>query len=102
VRTIAVEAARRAGRVLAAPQPVCHVTGFGDSAVNLVLRFWIDDPVDGLTNIKGEVMLALWDAFREHGIELPYPQREPASARPAGGAGRRSEAAAGRRMTAAG
>ena len=76
VRTIAVEAARRAGRVLAAPQPVCHVTGFGDSAVNLVLRFWIDDPVDGVTNIKGEVMLALWDAFRKHGIELPYPQRE--------------------------
>jgi len=41
-----------------------------------VLRFWIDDPAQGVTNIKGEVYLALWESFREHGVELPFPQRE--------------------------
>ncbi|HYZ42491.1 MAG TPA: hypothetical protein VE687_17985, partial [Stellaceae bacterium] len=51
------------------------VTGFGDSAINLLLRFWIDDPINGVTNIKGEVLLGLWDAFREHRIEIPFPQR---------------------------
>lgn len=78
VRKIAIEAAKSVRRVLATAQhvPVCHITGFGDSSVDYVLRFWIDDPADGLTNIKGNVYLALWDAFHEHGISIPFPQRE--------------------------
>lgn len=76
VRALAIEACRRVPRVLGDPLPVCHITGFGDSSVNLVLRFWIDDPVRGVTNIKGEVYLALWEAFRDNAIELPFPQRE--------------------------
>ena len=56
--------------------PVCHITGFGDSSVNYVLRFWISDPRDGLTNVRGTVFLALWDAFHAEGISLPFPQRE--------------------------
>jgi small-conductance mechanosensitive channel len=76
VRDLAVDAARRSDRVLASPRPVCHVTGFGDSAVDMLLRFWIEDPTNGVTNIKGEVLLALWDAFHEQRIEIPMPQRE--------------------------
>ena len=30
----------------------------------------------GVTNMRGAVMLALWDAFRENGILIPYPHRE--------------------------
>ena len=76
VRTLAIAAAETTARVQAEPVPVCHITGFGDSAVNLVLRFWIDDPGRGVTNIKGDVYLALWETFRENGIELPFPQRD--------------------------
>jgi small-conductance mechanosensitive channel len=76
VRDLAVEAAKRTNRVLASPTPVCHLTGFGDSAVNLLLRFWIQDPANGLANIKGAVLLGLWGAFKEHGIEIPFPQRD--------------------------
>ena len=76
VRDLAVEAAKRTNRVLASPTPVCHLTGFGDSAVNLLLRFWIQDPANGVANIKGAVLLGLWDAFKEHGIEIPFPQRD--------------------------
>ncbi|HEY1795457.1 MAG TPA: mechanosensitive ion channel domain-containing protein [Stellaceae bacterium] len=76
VRVLAIEACGRVARVLDDPAPVCHITGFGDSSVNLLLRFWIDDPVCGVTNIKGEVYLALWEAFRDNAIELPFPQRE--------------------------
>lgn len=76
VRDLAVEVASATPRVLASPQPVCHVTGFGDSAVNLLLRFWIEDPQNGVTNIKGDVLLGLWDAFLEHQIEIPFPQRD--------------------------
>jgi small-conductance mechanosensitive channel len=76
VRELAVEVAKRTKRVLTSPTPVCHLTAFGDSAVNLLLRFWIEDPANGVTNIKGAVLLGLWDAFKEHRIEMPFPQRE--------------------------
>jgi small-conductance mechanosensitive channel len=76
VRELAVEVAKGTKRVLASPAPVCHLTAFADSAVNLLLRFWIEDPANGVTNIKGAVLLGLWDAFKEHRIEMPFPQRE--------------------------
>ena len=76
VRELAVAVAKETTRVLAWPPPLCHVTGFGDSAVNMLLLFWIEDPADGVVNIKGDVFLGLWDAFHEHGIELPFPQRD--------------------------
>ena len=77
VRKVAVEASETVDRVLSHPRrPVCHVIGFGDSSVDYILRFWISDPTGGLTNIKGQVYLALWDAFEVNGISFPFPQRE--------------------------
>ena len=76
VRTLAINAAANVDRVLSSRPPVCHITGFGDSSVDYILRFWITDPTGGLTNIRGNVYLALWDAFRDHGISIPFPQRE--------------------------
>ncbi|MDH5798391.1 MAG: mechanosensitive ion channel [Paracoccaceae bacterium] len=76
VRALAVEAAKSVDRVLTFRPPVCHIVGFGDNSVDFILRFWIRDPTGGLTNIRGNVYLALWDAFKENGISIPYPQRE--------------------------
>jgi small-conductance mechanosensitive channel len=76
VRKLAVEAATSVSRVLATRPAVCHIVGFGDSSVDYILRFWIRDPTEGLTNIRGNVYLALWDSFKEHGISIPFPQRE--------------------------
>ncbi|MAW08432.1 MAG: mechanosensitive ion channel protein [Halobacteriovoraceae bacterium] len=78
VRRIAIEATKAVSRVLDGPgrTPVCHIVGFGDSSVDYILRFWIDDPTGGLTNIRGNVFLALWDAFKKNGISIPFPQRE--------------------------
>lgn len=77
VRSLAVEAAKGVRRVLSSPNaPVCHIVGFGDSSIDYILRFWIKDPTEGLTNIRGNVYLALWDAFAENGIQIPFPQRE--------------------------
>jgi len=76
VRKLACEAAASADRVLSMRPPVCHIVGFGDSSVDYILRFWITDPTGGLTNIRGNVFLALWDIFKENGISIPFPQRE--------------------------
>jgi len=76
VRRLAIEAASGVDRVLASRPPVCHIVGFGDSSVDYILRFWIRDPTGGLTNIRGNVYLALWDTFKANGISIPFPQRE--------------------------
>ena len=76
VQQLAIAAARETTRVLALPEPLCHVTQFGDNGINLLLRFWINDPANGVVNIKGDLFLALWDKFVEHRIEVPFPQRD--------------------------
>ena len=76
VRALAIDAAKGVDRVLGFKAPVCHIVGFGDSSVDYILRFWISDPTGGLTNIRGNVYLALWDTFKEHDISIPFPQRE--------------------------
>lgn len=76
VSELAIEAAISVGRVEADRRPVCWLTDFGDSSLNFVLRFWIRDPQQGLTNVRGKVLLALWDTFKANGISIPYPHRE--------------------------
>jgi small-conductance mechanosensitive channel len=74
---ISIAAAASVDRVVATYRtPVCWMTEFGDSSINFLLRFWIEDPQQGLTNIRGKVMMALWDAFKENGISIPFPHRE--------------------------
>ena len=73
---LCLDAARSAPRVLNDPEPRCLVMGFGDNSVNLQLRFWIDDPSNGVGNIRSKVLLAVWDRFQEEGIEIPFPQRD--------------------------
>ena len=76
VRDIAVEAAKAPERVVDYRTPVCWMTEFGDSSVNFTVRFWIKDAEEGITNVKGQVYMALWKAFKENGISIPYPHRE--------------------------
>lgn len=73
---LCLEAADETDRVLKDPVAVCHLQEFADSAVNLELRFWIDDPMNGRANVVSAIQLRIWDKFHEHGIEIPYPQRD--------------------------
>ena len=50
--------------------------GFGDSSLDLEIRIWIQDPQNGVSNVKSQVLLGVWDRFHEHGIEIPFPQRD--------------------------
>ena len=77
VARIAVEAAKTIPRVASThAQPVCWMTAFGSSSLDFKLRFWISDPSNGLTNVRGQVLMALWDAFKAAGISIPFPHRE--------------------------
>lgn len=73
---LCIEAAKSVERVLKIPEPLCLVTEFGDSSVNLEIRAWINDPKNGIANVKSAVMLEVWDRFAAHGIRIPFPQRD--------------------------
>ena len=63
-------------RGLADPPPSAFLARFADSGIELELGVWIDDPEAGMLNIRSELNLAIWRAFQQAGIEIPYPQRE--------------------------
>ena len=44
--------------------------------MDLEIRIWIKDPMNGCSNVKSEVLREVWEKFHEHGIEIPYPQRD--------------------------
>ena len=75
IKKLGLEVESNTKRVCADPKPVCHVVEFGDSSLNFVLRYWIEDAENGVTNTKGDVMIGLWDVFKEHNIEIPFPHR---------------------------
>lgn len=70
------EAAASIPRALKEPAPRCLLRGFGDSSVNLEVGLWITDPENGLWSVQSEVFLAVWDRFKDHGIEIPFPQQD--------------------------
>ena len=70
-----VQGAGRPARVLADPAPRALLLEFGESFMLLELRFWIRDVQNGIRNISSDVMLEIWDLFREHGIAIPIPQQ---------------------------
>ncbi|MBT6480695.1 MAG: mechanosensitive ion channel [Gammaproteobacteria bacterium] len=70
------EAAAETPRILDDPAPNCLMKEFGDSSVNLELRYWINDPMNGRANVTSDLLLRIWDKFHEHNIEIPYPQRD--------------------------
>ncbi|MBL4747869.1 MAG: mechanosensitive ion channel [Magnetovibrio sp.] len=73
---LAVEAATSFDRVLANPQPKCLVMNFGESSVDMELRVWIEDAEKGVSNIKSDIYLKIWDLYHENGIAFPYAQRD--------------------------
>jgi small-conductance mechanosensitive channel len=72
---LAAEIAGAAPRAIKSRTPNCILTEFAETGMKFSLTFWIADP-DGMDNVKSDVMLALWEAFKREGIRVPYPVRE--------------------------
>ena len=43
--------------------------------INFKLYFWVEDIVEGRRRPRSDVLFSIWRKFKEHGIEIPYPQR---------------------------
>lgn len=57
-------------------QPDAEICGFGDSGVDILVEFWMEGIDDGENRVGGDLYLIIWDALKEHGVEIPFPQRE--------------------------
>jgi small-conductance mechanosensitive channel len=75
VRKVATEVAAASPRCNKERTPNCLLTEFTDAGMKFELTLWIADP-SWVGEVKNDVMLALWDAFKRDGIRVPYPVRE--------------------------
>ena len=71
-----IAAAEETTRILKVPKPTCLIIGFGDSSVDLQVRFWISDSEGGVANVTSKLYMAIWKRFTAENIEIPFPQRD--------------------------
>ena len=61
-------------RVRPHPEPLCLFQGFGESSLEFLLRFWTE--AEDFPVVRSEVRVAVHDALKAAGIEIPFPQRD--------------------------
>lgn len=76
VMQLLVELALAQPGIAATPAPQALLSLFADSGINLELLFWIDDNSVSALQVRSSLNLAIWKAFAEKGISIPFPQRE--------------------------
>ncbi|MEN7343644.1 MAG: mechanosensitive ion channel domain-containing protein [Pseudomonadota bacterium] len=58
-------------------QPDAEIAGFGDSGIDVLVEFWMDDIDDGKNRVGADLMLSIYHLFRDkEAYEFPFPQRE--------------------------
>ncbi|MGA2865328.1 MAG: mechanosensitive ion channel domain-containing protein [Verrucomicrobiota bacterium] len=71
-----LEVAGEHPKALKEPKPELFFVGFGDSALNFELAVWSEEMNNTPRRFRSELLLAIEKKLREHGIEIPFPQRE--------------------------
>lgn len=73
---LAREAMEGLDEVMSAPKPQVVLKSFGDSAIVLECRFWIENPsAQRKWAAQTAVIEAVKDAFDDEGVSIPFPQR---------------------------
>lgn len=76
-RELMIEVARKHPRVAQGgdEEPKVYLREFADSGINLELSVWIRDPTEGQLSLRSDLYWDIWTAFKQAGIEIPFPQR---------------------------
>ncbi len=56
--------------------PDAEIKSFGESGIDIEVEFWIKGVDEGPNGVGADLRLMIWMALKEHGIEMPFPQRE--------------------------
>ncbi len=75
VRDLLLNAVMGIEGVLMGPQPEVDIVGFGDSAIDLMVRYWTVPQIDQVRRIKTEVIISLKAVCDRNHINIPYPIR---------------------------
>lgn len=75
VTRLLTQAAAGQDRVLQEPAVAVHLSAFGADGLEFTVGYWIADPEGGQLNVRSAVNVAVLAALRQHGIDIPYPQR---------------------------
>lgn len=70
-----VQAAQSVPRCMADPAPASFITALGESSINLVLYFWVENVNEGRLQPKTEAILAILKLFKKNSITIPYPHQ---------------------------
>jgi small-conductance mechanosensitive channel len=71
-----LEAAKANKRVLDTPEPAVWLKAFGTDAIEFEILVWIQDPEEGLGNLRSDVLKRVWRLFNESHVQVPFPQRD--------------------------
>ncbi len=74
VMKLLIDACNEQNGIAETPQPFVRFTDFGDSSINFTVGFWVED-VFRVEKIKSELRIRIFELFKEHAINIPYPQR---------------------------
>ncbi len=66
-------------------RPDAEIAGFGEHGVDILIEFWMEGIDDGKNRVGADLLLMIWNAFKEHNIEIPFPQREVRILNPSSG-----------------
>ncbi|MEX0956105.1 MAG: mechanosensitive ion channel family protein [Rhizobiaceae bacterium] len=75
VHRVLTEIAEAHPTILKNPAPMAIFTGFGDSSLDFEIRFFLADVMSQLA-IQNDIRFAIYERFKEEGIEIPFPQRD--------------------------
>ena len=76
VEKLLLEVADANPNVLKNPAPTVVFKEFGDSSLNFELRVWSGEMAHRPGTLESQLNFAIWDGFKQHGIEIPFPQRD--------------------------
>lgn len=75
VEKLLLEIANENPNVLKDPAPSVAFKEFGESSLIFELRVWASDMAHRPGNLESQLNFAIWDKFKQNGIEIPFPQR---------------------------
>ena len=76
IEKILLEVAKDNENVLRHPSPRVFFDGFGSSGMKFRLGVWTSKMMEKRPAFMSELYFTIWEKFKEHKIEVPYPQHD--------------------------
>jgi len=73
INELLIQIAKKSDHILSKPEPIVLFNDFGNSALNFILRIWIDD-INYIVSVPSSIRTEINRVFKENKIQFAYPQ----------------------------